>query len=99
MISLASPGRSEAQSCLRLVGTAISARGVGAIQIGMPRDSVRRLCPAAKDTNRTNDDYEEMENGLLLLSGRDSVWAVIDSTGHVESIDILTSGPGRPGGL
>ena len=94
-------GASEAmgQACFQMRGSRITTRSVGPVRLGMRRQQVKHLCAAAKDTTWTNDDYVELENGLLLVSGGDSIWATLDTTDVVVEIYIFTAGPGRSGGL
>jgi len=75
-------------------GLVVSDSAVGPFRLGNTVPQVRTICPAAVDTSLPNDDYAEMERGLLIATrSGDTLWLALDQSLRVDRIDVLTAGP------
>ena len=78
------------------VGSAlvVSDSAVGPFRLGQTIAEARAACPTAVDTSLPNDDYAEMEHGLLIgTRSGDTLWLALDQSQRVARIDVLTPGP------
>jgi hypothetical protein len=72
----------------------ISDSAVGPFRLEHTAAEVRAVCPSAVDTSLPNDDYAEMERGLMVATrGGDTLWLALALSNRIDRIDVLTAGP------